>query len=200
MRSTRFFLILNILTGFDDLSLQFTLFTPFKILLQDFIIGQFWSIYIVCFLIGGIETGSITEIYDEFRSGKTQLCHTLCVTCQCVTCQLPLVQGGGEGKAAKTLTDSRQVVDIVVKISMFGLNGNDVLKNVAYARAYNTDHQSRLLLEVASMMVETRFSSLSLYVFLFDIIRAAVCIRAYRTEQILTRLIYFKSLNLFRVF
>jgi hypothetical protein len=31
---------------------------------------------------GGIETGSITEIYGEFRSGKTQLCHTLCVTCQ----------------------------------------------------------------------------------------------------------------------
>ncbi|EAY83196.1 hypothetical protein OsI_38408 [Oryza sativa Indica Group] len=45
-------------------------------------------------LDGGIETGSITEIYGEFRSGKTQLCHTLCVTCQ-----LPLDQGGGEGKA-----------------------------------------------------------------------------------------------------
>lgn len=33
-------------------------------------------------MTGGIETGSITEIYGEFRSGKTQLCHTLCVTCQ----------------------------------------------------------------------------------------------------------------------
>jgi DNA repair protein RAD51 len=31
---------------------------------------------------GGVETGSITEMYGEFRSGKTQLCHTLCVTCQ----------------------------------------------------------------------------------------------------------------------
>merc|ERR1712124_79861 len=38
---------------------------------------------------GGIETGSITELYGEFRTGKTQLCHTLCVTCQ-----LPLDQGG----------------------------------------------------------------------------------------------------------
>ena len=45
-------------------------------------------------LEGGIETGSITEIYGEFRSGKTQLCHTLCVTCQ-----LPIDMGGGEGKA-----------------------------------------------------------------------------------------------------
>lgn len=33
-------------------------------------------------LPGGVETGSITELYGEFRSGKTQLCHTLCVTCQ----------------------------------------------------------------------------------------------------------------------
>jgi len=32
-------------------------------------------------LKGGIETGSITEIYGEFRTGKTQICHTLCVTC-----------------------------------------------------------------------------------------------------------------------
>ena len=31
---------------------------------------------------GGIETGSITEIFGEFRTGKTQICHTLCVTCQ----------------------------------------------------------------------------------------------------------------------
>ena len=71
-------------------------------------------------LAGGLETGSITEIYGahiltaavfslaaqlqailtpsccagEFRCGKTQLCHTLCVTCQ-----LPIDMGGGEGKA-----------------------------------------------------------------------------------------------------
>ncbi|KAF9680339.1 hypothetical protein SADUNF_Sadunf06G0111000 [Salix dunnii] len=43
-------------------------------------------------------------------------------------------------------------------LAKFGLNGADVLENVAYARAYNTDHQSRLLLEAASMMVETRFA------------------------------------------
>lgn len=31
---------------------------------------------------GGIETGSITEMFGEFRTGKTQICHTLAVTCQ----------------------------------------------------------------------------------------------------------------------
>lgn len=45
-------------------------------------------------LKGGFETGSITEIFGEFRTGKTQLCHQLCVTCQ-----LPVDRGGGEGKA-----------------------------------------------------------------------------------------------------
>ena len=36
----------------------------------------------VMLYVGGIETGSITEMFGEFRTGKTQLCHTLAVTCQ----------------------------------------------------------------------------------------------------------------------
>lgn len=44
-------------------------------------------------LAGGVETGSITEIFGEFRTGKSQICHTLAVTCQ-----LPFDMGGGEGK------------------------------------------------------------------------------------------------------
>jgi DNA repair protein RadA len=31
-------------------------------------------------LLGGIETQAITEFYGEFGSGKSQICHTLCVT------------------------------------------------------------------------------------------------------------------------
>ncbi|KAM7394940.1 hypothetical protein PAMA_006602 [Pampus argenteus] len=84
-------------------------------------------------LQGGIETGSITEMFGEFRTGKTQLCHTLAVTCQ-----LPIDQGGGEGKA------------------MYGLVGSDVLDNVAYARAFNTDHQTQLLYQASAMMAESR--------------------------------------------
>ena len=45
---------------------------------------------------GGLETGSITEIYGEFRCGKTQLCHTLCVTCQV------MLQSEACGKSNKT--------------------------------------------------------------------------------------------------
>ena len=39
----------------------------------------------------------------------------------------------------------------------YGLSGSDVLDNVAYARAYNTDHQTQLLLQASAMMTETRF-------------------------------------------
>lgn len=31
---------------------------------------------------GGIQTMSISEVFGEFRCGKTQLAHTLCVTAQ----------------------------------------------------------------------------------------------------------------------
>ncbi len=44
-------------------------------------------------LNGGVETGSITELFGEFRTGKSQLCHTMAVTCQ-----LPIDMGGAEGK------------------------------------------------------------------------------------------------------
>ena len=39
----------------------------------------------------------------------------------------------------------------------YGLNGGDVLDNVAYARAYNSDHQTQLLLQASAMMAESRY-------------------------------------------
>eukprot|EP01099_Mayorella_cantabrigiensis_P006546 TRINITY_DN5508_c0_g1_i1.p1 TRINITY_DN5508_c0_g1~~TRINITY_DN5508_c0_g1_i1.p1 ORF type:complete len:298 (-),score=74.53 TRINITY_DN5508_c0_g1_i1:161-934(-) len=107
-------------------------------------------------LQGGIETGSITEIFGEFRTGKTQICHTLCVTCQ-----LPLDQGGGEGKALYIDTEGTFRPERLLAIAeKYGLNGNDVLDNVAYARAYNSDHQCNLLIQASAMMAESRFALL----------------------------------------
>eukprot|EP00983_Pelagomonas_calceolata_P051134 1142275-Pelagomonas_calceolata.AAC.6 len=39
----------------------------------------------------------------------------------------------------------------------YGLNVEEVLENVAYARAHNTEHQMKLLQEAAAMMAESRF-------------------------------------------
>ncbi|KII75020.1 DNA repair protein RAD51 1 [Thelohanellus kitauei] len=105
-------------------------------------------------LNGGIETGSITEIFGEFRTGKTQLCHQLCVTCQ-----LPIDNGGAEGKAIYIDTEGTFRPERLLAIAeRYNLNGQQVLDNVAYARAYNTDHQNSLLVQASSMMIETRYA------------------------------------------
>lgn len=105
-------------------------------------------------LDGGIETGSITEIFGEFRTGKTQLCHQLCVTCQ-----LPIENGGGEGRALYIDTEGTFRPERCLAIAeRYGLSGENVLDNIAVARAYNSDHQSKLLLQAAQMMVESRFA------------------------------------------
>ncbi|XP_016087116.1 DNA repair protein RAD51 homolog A-like [Sinocyclocheilus grahami] len=84
-------------------------------------------------LQGGIETGSITEMFGEFRTGKTQLCHTLAVTCQ-----LPIDQGGGEGKAMYIDTEGTFRPERLLAVAeKYGLVGSDVLDNVAYNRAYS---------------------------------------------------------------
>merc|ERR1719253_1038434 len=108
-------------------------------------------------LDGGVETGQITEIFGEFRCGKTQLCHTLCVTCQ-----LPLDRGGGESKALYVDTEGTFRPERLVSIAeRYGLNREDVLENVTYARAYNAEHQEKLLVEASSVFVTpaTRFLS-----------------------------------------
>jgi len=103
---------------------------------------------------GGIETGSITEIFGEFRTGKSQICHTLAVTCQ-----LPVDQGGGEGKCLYIDTEGCfRPERLLAAAERFGLNGADVLDNVAFARAYNTDHQTQLLVLASAMMSEARFA------------------------------------------
>ncbi|EEQ30983.1 RecA recombinase Rhp51 [Microsporum canis] len=107
-------------------------------------------------LAGGIETGSITELFGEFRTGKSQICHTLAVTCQ-----LPFDMGGGEGKCLYIDTEGTfRPVRLLAVAQRYGLVGEEVLDNVAYARAYNSDHQLQLLNQASQMMCETRFSLL----------------------------------------
>ncbi|MEN2496193.1 MAG: recombinase rad51 [Marteilia pararefringens] len=105
---------------------------------------------------GGLETGSITEIFGEFRTGKSQLCHTLSVTTQ-----LPIEMGGAEGKCIYIDTEGTFRPERILQIAeRYGLSGEDVLDNISYARAYNSDHQNQLLIQVAALMSETRYALL----------------------------------------
>jgi len=70
-------------------------------------------------------------------------------------------QGGADGKAMYIDTEGTFRPERLVEIAeKYGLNGQDVLDNVSYARAYNSDHQSQLLMEAACMMTESRFGLL----------------------------------------
>lgn len=105
---------------------------------------------------GGIETGSITEFYGEFRCGKTQNCLTLCITCQ-----LPMADGGAEGKAMYIDTEGTFRPERLKSIATrFGLDPDHALDNVSYARAFNSDHQMTLLQQASALMAESRYAIL----------------------------------------
>lgn len=107
-------------------------------------------------LNGGIETRSITEIFGEFRSGKTQLCHTLAVTAQ-----LPIELGGGGGKCMYIDTEGTFRTERLIPIAKrFNLDEKTVMDNITYARAYNSDHQNKLLVEAAALMSTEKYSLL----------------------------------------
>ena len=108
-------------------------------------------------LRGGIETGSITELIGEFKSGKTQLCHTLAVSAQ-----LPVAKGGAAGKVIYIDTEGTFRPERIAEIAnRFGMNAEAVLGNIVTARAYNSDHQLRLLVEATHVMAQgARFALL----------------------------------------
>jgi len=105
---------------------------------------------------GGIESQSLTEAFGEFRCGKTQLAHTLAVTAQ-----LPISKGGGGGKVAYIDTEGTFRPERIIKISeRYGLNPDEVLENIVYARAHNVDAVNNLLVQAAALMLEEPFALL----------------------------------------
>jgi DNA repair protein RadA len=87
-------------------------------------------------LLGGIETQAITEFYGEFGSGKSQICHTLCVTSQ------QPAEEGGLG-AGVILIDTEgtfrpERVDQIARAR--GFDSDETLKGIAICKAYNSSH------------------------------------------------------------
>ena len=96
----------------------------------------------------GIETKAITEAFGAYGSGKTQLGLSLAVNTQ-----LPLEQGGAEGKAVYIDTEGTFRPDRVKEIAEGkGLNADGVLKNILVARAFNSDHQILLIDKVGELV------------------------------------------------
>lgn len=101
---------------------------------------------------GGVETQSITEVYGQFASGKTQWAFQLCVMTQ-----MPKDQGGLDGNVLYIDTENSFRPERVAQIARFkGLDADEVLKKVFVARAYNSDHQMLLAEKAAEMVVEKK--------------------------------------------
>ena len=86
---------------------------------------------------GGIETRTMTELFGEFGSGKTQICHQLSVNVQ-----LPIEKGGLNGKAFYIDTEGTFRWERIEKMARaLGLDPDVAMNNIFYERAVNSDHQ-----------------------------------------------------------
>jgi len=90
---------------------------------------------------GGLETQTITEFYGQYGSGKSQICHQLCVNVQ-----LPAEQGGIHGAALYVDTENTFRTERIIQMARhLELDPEEVVKNIIYAEAYTSDHQMFLL-------------------------------------------------------
>jgi len=99
---------------------------------------------------GGIEPGSVTEFYGEYRTGKTQIAHQLCVDVQ-----LPYEEGGLEGNALYIDTEATFRPERIIQMAEAkDLDYNKTLQNIVVGRAYNSDHQVLLIQEASKIVKE----------------------------------------------
>lgn len=98
---------------------------------------------------GGVETGSITEVYGEFGSAKTQVALQLAVNVQ-----LKEENGGLDRSCVFIDTEETFIPERVKQMAEArGLDPDEALSNIFVARAYNSDHQM-LLAEKARDLVK----------------------------------------------
>jgi DNA repair protein RadA len=99
---------------------------------------------------GGIETRAITEIYGEYGTGKTQLCHTLCVIVN-----LDKQLGGLNAGALYIDTENTFRPERIVSIARArDLDADRILDNILVAKAYNSAHQE-LIIEQTGPVIDT---------------------------------------------
>lgn len=100
---------------------------------------------------GGIESQAILELIGEFAVGKTQICHTTCVTVQ-----LPAERNGLDGKALYIDTEGTFRPERIIQISKgMGFDPETALKNIIVGRAFNSDHQI-LMVDKADELVSEK--------------------------------------------
>ena len=97
---------------------------------------------------GGLESGSITECYGAYGSGKTALAHQLAITAQ-----LPRAEGGADGAVVWIDTEGtfrpERIQQMADKAEM---DSEKLLSNIKVVRAFNSDHQMLLAEKVEELI------------------------------------------------
>jgi DNA repair protein RadA len=97
---------------------------------------------------GGFEVNAITEIYGEFGSGKTQICHT-----SSVMVQQKRTEGGLEGGVIYIDTENTFRPERIVSISKArNIDYITVLENIVVAKAFNSAHQELIIHEIGKII------------------------------------------------
>ncbi|MHA1755881.1 MAG: DNA repair and recombination protein RadA [Promethearchaeota archaeon] len=96
---------------------------------------------------GGISTGKLTEVYGPFKSGKTNLSHTISVTSQ-----LPKNKGGLNCSVAYIDTENTFSKEKIKRIALrFGLDPQKILSKIYHARIYSSDHQIQMIMKAEKL-------------------------------------------------
>ena len=96
---------------------------------------------------GGMQSKFLTEVYGEYRTGKSQLCATLAVTAQ--------LNATNGGKVVFVDTEGNFSPDRLRPIcERFNVSLESVLENILVARVFNTDQQ-----EAVPQMIEAQIDA-----------------------------------------
>jgi DNA repair protein RadA len=97
---------------------------------------------------GGIETQAVTEFYGEFGSGKTQICHTLCISSQ-----LPVEESGLGGGVLYIDTESTFRPERIAQIAKAReFDVDKILQNIHVAKVYNASHLELIIKALGSLI------------------------------------------------
>ena len=97
---------------------------------------------------GGVETWAMTEFYGEFGSGKSQICHTLCVMVQGQH-----GQGGLDAGAVYIDTEGTFRPERIAEIAEARqVDPEEILRKITVARAYNSAHQELIVKDLGKII------------------------------------------------
>ncbi|TXT53320.1 MAG: DNA repair and recombination protein RadA (modular protein) [Promethearchaeota archaeon] len=131
-------------------ALEMTEFTPVSEMHENTEMFSTGSSELDRILGGGMQTGKVTEVFGAFKSGKTNLAHTIAVTVQ-----LPKSKGGLGGSTAYIDTENTFSRNKIIRIAKrFSLKPKEVLAKIFHARIFSSDHQDQMILKAESLCKE----------------------------------------------